>query len=113
MNPPALLVSLCLALQAPRNESAPPGLVFVAGGRTTIGSTVKEIEDLIRRRPELYLAVAGETPQFMQPVADFWLMPSEVTNEQYEAFVHDTGAEPPRSWGANALRAGQEAFLQE
>lgn len=83
------------------------------GGRTRIGSTFAEVESLVRQRPELSLAVAGEAPQFSLEVEDFLLMPTEVTNEQYAAFVLATGAKPPRSWGSNALRTAQSAFLEE
>jgi len=100
-----------LVQQAPVPNSAPPGLVSVRGGRTKIGSTSAEVENLVRQRPDLSLAVAGEAPQFTLEVDDFLLMPTEVTNEQYAAFVHATGVKPPRSWGARALREGQSAFL--
>jgi formylglycine-generating enzyme required for sulfatase activity len=105
----AVLLSVLLAQQ----PSGPPGLVSVRGGRTRIGSTAQEVENLVRLRPELALAVAGEVPQFTLEVEDFLLMPTEVTNEQYLAFVRATGARPPRSWAADALREGQRAFLDE
>ncbi len=106
---PALV--LLLASQDPGPGSVPPGMLSVRGGRTRIGSTFAEIENLVRQRPELSLAVAGEAPQFTLEVEDFLLMPTEVTNEQYSAFVLATGAKPPRSWGARALLEGQSAFL--
>jgi formylglycine-generating enzyme required for sulfatase activity len=61
--------------------------VPVRGGRTRIGSTLAEVEDLIKKKPDLAMAVAGEAPQFTMEVEDFLLMPTEVTNEQYQAFV--------------------------
>ncbi len=97
----------------PRGEDQPPGLVLVPGGKTRIGSTVKEIEELILEREELCHALAGETPQFTRQVDDFYLMPTEVTNEQYAEYIRATGARPPRSWGAEALRAGQALFLEQ
>jgi len=109
----ALLAPLLLAAQGPGSSSGPPGLLTVRGGRTRIGSTVAEVEALIRAKPELSLAVAGEAPQFTMEVEDFLLMPTEVTNEQYLVYVKATGARPPRSWGARALRDGQAAFLDE
>jgi len=110
---PAILLPLLLAHQGPPPASGPPGLVSVRGGRTRIGSTIAEVESLVRQRPELALAVAGEAPQFTLEVEDFLLMPTEVTNEQYLAFVRATGARPPRSWAVSALREGQRAFLDE
>jgi len=109
----AALVPLLLSYQAPGTSSGPPGLVSVRGGRTRIGSTFAEVESLVRQRPELALAVAGEAPQFTLEVEDFLLMPTEVTNEQYLAFVRATGERPPRSWAANAVREGQRVFLDE
>jgi len=107
-----LLPAVLLPLLA-QQGSGPPGLVSVRGGRTRIGSTAQEVESLVRQRPELALAVAGEVPQFTLEVEDFLLMPTEVTNEQYLAFVRATGARPPRSWAADALREGQRVFLDE
>lgn len=107
-----LLLSLS-ALSSPTGGETPPGLLLVKGGHTKIGSTADEVEKLVLAREELRLAVAGETPQFTADVADFFLMPTEVTNEQYAEFVRATGAKPPRSWAVRALQAGQVAFLEE
>ena len=104
---------LAFFLLAPSSGETPPGLVPVAGGKTRIGTPVAEVEEWIRAHEELHQALPAETPQFTRAVDDFALMPTEVTNEQYRAFVQATGARPPRSWGAAALRAGQEAFLAE
>jgi len=109
----AFLLPLLFVLQASGSTSGPPGLVKIRGGRTRIGSTPAEVESLVRQRPELSLAVAGEVPQFTLEVEDFLLMPTEVTNEQYLAFVRATGARPPRSWAVTALREGQRVFLDE
>jgi len=91
----------------------PPGLVLVKGGKTKIGTTVDDVEKMVLAKEELRNAVAGETPQFTLPIDDFYLMPTEVTNEQYAEFVKATKAKPPRSWGVKALQAGQAAFLEE
>jgi formylglycine-generating enzyme required for sulfatase activity len=109
----AFALAPLLLAQEPGTSAGPPGLVSVRGGRTKIGSTIAEVEGLIRQHPELSLAVAGEAPQFTLEVEDFLLMPTEVTNEQYLAFVRATGARPPRSWAASALREGERAFLDE
>lgn len=109
-----LLVSLC-ALSTPTaiNQDGPPGLIFVKGGATKIGSTREQVEKLVLARAELAFALAGETPQFTRAVEDFLLMPTEVTNEQYAEFVRASGCRPPRSWGIRALQTGQVAFLEE
>src|SRR5262249_54222423 len=80
---PFLIVLAPFLLAAQGSSSGPPGLLPVHGGRTRVGSTVAEVEALIRAKPELSLAVAGEAPQFTMEVEDFLLMPTEVTNEQY------------------------------
>lgn len=103
----------CLTVLGNPPAEGPPGLLPVKGGKTKIGSTPKQVEDLVLAREEIARVMAGETPQFTHDVDDFLLMPSEVTNEQYAQFVTATGARPPRSWGTAALQAGQAAFLEE
>jgi formylglycine-generating enzyme required for sulfatase activity len=93
--------------------AAPPGLILVRGGKTTIGSRVEEIEPLVRANEELRYVLAGETPQHTVNVPDFYLMPTEVTNEQFAVFVEANQEKPPRSWGVRALQKGQLAFLEE
>jgi formylglycine-generating enzyme required for sulfatase activity len=92
---------------------APPGLVLVKGGKTSIGTKVDDVEDLIRQHEEMKFALAAETPQFTLEVADFYLMPTEVTNEQYALFVRSTEGKPPCSWGTKALDQARAAFLEE
>jgi len=94
-------------------QDAPPGLVLVKGGKTKIGTPVDEVEKLVLAREELRNVLAAQTPQFSLEVDSFFLMPTEVTNEQYLAYVQATGAQPPRSWGVKDLQAGQAAFLLE
>ncbi len=106
--------SLLLALFAlPPAQEGPPGLVPVPGGKTRMGSKVEQVEPLIQAREDLAWSLAGETPQFTADVSDFFLMPTEVTNEQYAHFVRASGARPPRSWGEKALEAGRLAFLDQ
>lgn len=106
----ALLTSF-LALSAP--QEAPPGLVLVKGGKTKVGSNADQIEKVILAREELRNTLVSQTPQHTVQVDDFYLMPTEVTNEQYAEYVTATKVKPPRSWGAKALLAGQAAFLEE
>ena len=108
----ALLVPLLLALPQAAPE-APPGTVLVKGGKTKIGSTIDEVEALVLAKEDLRNVLAAQTPQHTVDVRDFFLMPTEVTNEQYLEFVKATGAKPPRSWGLAALQVGQAAFLEE
>ena len=82
------------AMEDPRGglvlERAPPGLVFVEGGRTWIGSEASEIAKLARKYPEDASAFAVELEAHRQEVADFFLMVTEVTVEQYAVFVEAT-----------------------
>lgn len=95
-------------------KAAPPGLVLVKGGKTKIGTTVDDVEKMVLAKEELRNAVAGETPQFTRDVEPFFLMPTEVTNEQYAEFVKATKAKPPHSWAAKKeLLAAQAAFVDE
>lgn len=109
----ALLASLLLAPFPQIPGEAPPGLVLVKGGKTKIGSAVEDVEKLVIAQESLRNVLAAQTPQHTVDVEDFYLMPTEVTNEQYAEFVKVTGAKPPRSWGQKALQAGQAAFLEE
>jgi len=106
-----IVLASSLIILAP--QANPPGLVLVKGGKTKIGTTVDDVEKMVLAKEELRNAVAAETPQHAVTVEDFWLMPTEVTNEQYAEFVKANQARPPRSWGIKALQAGQAAFLEE
>jgi len=90
---------------------APPGLVRIAGGQITIGADTDEIRALIGSTGLRVLA--SETPQHTVALEDFALMPTEVTNEQYLAFVEATGAKPPQSWAEAALSAAGLAHATE
>jgi formylglycine-generating enzyme required for sulfatase activity len=110
---PHAFLAVSVLWAALQTSDTPPGMVLVPGGKTTIGSTVEEIETLVKEREELSTAVAAETPRFTLDVPAFYLMPTEVTNEQYAEYVRATQSRPPRSWGVEALHAGQKAFLEE
>lgn len=107
---PAALHSPALPQEA---RNAPPGLVFVKGGKTTVGSKSEDVEAWIASNPEVAGTLIGETPQHTAVVDDFLLMPTEVTNEQYAAYVTATGAQPPYTWAGAALEEGRKAFLEE
>jgi len=91
----------------------PPGLRLVEGGPTVIGTTVEEVLEFVRERPQFANTFAGETPRHEREVADFYLMPTEVTNEQYEAFVRATDHRPPHTWGAQAIERGRSRFEED
>ena len=111
-------ITLFVALLNPAPEpptlaEAPPGLVLVKGGSTKVGTTLKDADALLQEFPGMVKPIAGETPQHTVKVADFYLMPTEVTQEQYGVFVRATGAKPPWTWGGEAVDAGRAAFLEE
>ena len=91
----------------PRDPRTPPGLVWIEGGPTKIGSTEKEVGALAELDELLFVPTACETPQHEVRVEGFYLGVSEVTNEQYRAFVKATGRRAPESWAAKAIDAAQ------
>ncbi|MEQ1892241.1 MAG: SUMF1/EgtB/PvdO family nonheme iron enzyme [Planctomycetota bacterium] len=110
----ALASSLLALAPLQDGQTPPPGLVLVKGGKTKIGTTVDDVEKMVLAKEELRNAVAGETPQFPKDVESFYLMPTEVTNEQYSEFVKVTKAKPPHSWAPKKeLQAAQAAYLDE
>jgi formylglycine-generating enzyme required for sulfatase activity len=88
-------------------------MVLIRGGTTKIGSTVKETEAMGMEKELVFPSIVPETPQHSVRVDDFFLMTSEVTNEQYAAFVQATGARPPWMWGEDATNEARAAFLEE
>lgn len=99
--------ALCAAapLAAQQLPDAPPGLVLLRGGKAQIGCDVASIERLMSETGEERLA--AETPLFERELADFYVMVTELTNEQYEAYVRATGARPPSTWAKAALDRAQ------
>jgi formylglycine-generating enzyme required for sulfatase activity len=94
----------------------PPGTAFVPGGRTKVGIEMKELEKLLGAdvHSQSYAgSLSAETPRHEVFVDSFWLGVTEVTNEQYAAYVRATGACPPEHWGEAAIRAGRDAFFKE
>ncbi|HEV8113303.1 MAG TPA: SUMF1/EgtB/PvdO family nonheme iron enzyme [Planctomycetota bacterium] len=111
----ALLVASFAAAQVSRTGDGPPGLALVPGGRTKIGTEESELERLIAD-PEVrpYAgALSAETPRRELDVATFWLMTTEVTNEQYAAYVRATGARPPERWGEARITLGRARHLAD
>ncbi len=109
-----LVLNLALAsAHAQAAESPFPGLVFVKGGKTVIGSTYKEVEHHIAKEPGLIGVFAGELPQHTVTVDDFYLMPTEVTNEQYAAFVTAKAGliKPPLSWAKDVIQEARKEHV--
>ncbi|MFT7541454.1 MAG: sulfatase modifying factor 1 [Gammaproteobacteria bacterium] len=105
---------LSLAASPLAAQDAPPGLVLVNGGKTRLGTAPKDAEELILEHEGMASILAGETPQVTETVADFFIMPTEVTNEQYAVYVKFAAIKPPYTWAdEEALNAGRAAFLEE
>jgi len=93
---------------APASRAAAAGPVWIAGGATTIGSRVKDIEAIGRERET-------DFPRWCaRPRATsrrrLWLMVTETTNEQYEA-TPAAGIRPPRA-GARTIDDASELFVR-
>jgi formylglycine-generating enzyme required for sulfatase activity len=110
---PALGLAATIHPSVPQagKRQAPPGLVLIPGGSTKIGTTVKAAEEYGKSDPNRFAVIARETPQFEKRLDDFWLMTTEVTNEQYFVFVKATGARPPESWAAKLIDAASNEFI--
>ena len=114
--PAALFSPLLLAGGSPQQaKAAPPTCVTLKEMRTTIGADPKDIRQLAEDN-ESYRTVLrtldAETPQKSVKVETFHLMVTEVTNEQYAAFVAASGHRPPFEWGDEALTAAGQALLK-
>ncbi|MFT4543459.1 MAG: sulfatase modifying factor 1 [Planctomycetota bacterium] len=122
---PVLKTLLALAILTPTpfstpmpvqgSKGAPPSCVTLPKKSTTIGSHFKEIKAMVDAN-ESYRTnlrvLDAETPQQTVRVETFHLMLTEVTNEQYAAFVKATGHKPVYEWGEEALQAAALAFME-
>ena len=96
----SILSALAASLHVggPGAETLPPGLVLVPGGRTKIGLERADLKRLLEADPrsaEYAGALSAETPQHELVVPGFFLMTTEVTNEQYAAFLRASGRRAP------------------
>jgi formylglycine-generating enzyme required for sulfatase activity len=94
------------------DSTAPPGLRTIKGGNTYVGSTEDDVLALLKQNKDYLRTFDAERPQNRERIGDFGYMVTEVTNEQYEAFVTATGAQAPRSWADAAIDAARREFLQ-
>lgn len=109
----AAVTAPALALPQRGNTTPPPGMVLIEGGRTAIGTPEKEVLAIGEADELDFGKVIPETPQHTVDVDDFFLMRTEVTNEQYLAYVRAAGAAPPESWAETSINVGQRAYLDE
>ena len=110
---PSAPISGPAVMPAQRSE-APPGLVRIKGGTTKVGTPVKVVEELIKENESMANALVAETPMVSIKVDDFYVMPTEVTNEQYAVYVEFAQIKPPYNWAdADALEAARRTYLEE
>ncbi len=93
-----------------REPRPPPGMVWIEGGKTKIGTDVKSVAALAEMDELLFVPTACETPQYEVNVPGFYLGVNELTNEQYTAFVKATGHRAPESWGGQEPPKGAEVL---
>lgn len=117
MSLPVLVALVAGLVQSSKGADVlPPGLVLVPGGRTKIGIELGELKKLLEADPrsqEYAGALSAETPQHEVEVDPFFLMLTEVTNEQYAAFLRATERRPPFAWAAPAIARGREGYLSD
>ncbi|MBM3986891.1 MAG: formylglycine-generating enzyme family protein [Planctomycetes bacterium] len=101
------------AVQHKGKLQPPPGLISIEGGPTKIGSTVKYVEEEGKKNETLFGNIVRETPQHEVRLDDFFLMATEVTNEQYAAYVKATGARPPEHWAAKIIDEASLEFVRK
>ncbi|MEM7311024.1 MAG: sigma-70 family RNA polymerase sigma factor [Planctomycetota bacterium] len=90
----------------------PPGTVPVRGGRTSVGTSPEELLQARELDGQLGDFLIAETPRHTVAVDDFHLMVTEVTHEQYAAYVAATGARPPHVWGSAEIDRGRSLHLE-
>lgn len=98
------------------SPDAPPSTVLIPGGRTRIGIDVKDVERLVLGEDgaaNYAGALIAETPHQELVIDSFWLMSTEVTQEQYGEYVTAVGGYPPETWCEEAIAAAARAFAAE
>ena len=95
---------------------SPPGLTMIEGGRTKIGTDFKDMVKLIEENKSAQEKAGGflsEVPQHSVSVDDFFLMVTEVTNEQYREYVLAAKVQPPLLWGDESINKAREEYLAQ
>lgn len=113
-----LTVALSTTLSIPSTSAsddikAPPGLVFLKKERVVIGLDNDAAKETILATDGIRVSIWGETPAHKAPVDDFFLMSTEVTNEQFAEYILEAGSMPPELWAESAISTARTAFLTE
>ncbi|MCL5432040.1 MAG: formylglycine-generating enzyme family protein [Patescibacteria group bacterium] len=68
-----------------------PQLIKIPRGKCFVGSTPGQIEDLLKRFPEIEKKLLErEVPQHEIYIADYFIGKYPVTNKEFEEFIDDT-----------------------
>lgn len=89
----------------------PPGLVPIPGGTTRVGIALDVLGRMLAEEPTTRPfagALAAGTPQHDVEVDAFLVQPTEVTCEQYAAYLLATGERAPEPWCESAIRTASE-----
>ena len=77
------------------HENAVENMKYIPGGKTVIGSNYGDDD---------------EKPVQVVDVAGFYIDIKEVTNEDYQKFIHKTGHRPPQHWQNGRYALGEQYF---
>lgn len=92
---------------------------LVTGQEFEVGITPEEVMSLLEANPGKELSLArelGTAKGKRLPTVEvnaFYMQTTEVTNEQYFAFVRATGSKPPISWANQGIDLAQRAYVEE
>lgn len=94
--------------QAQAEATAAPAAVCSAG----VAPSAAELEEMIAIPGAAFIMGdnLGERPQHEVTVADFRIGRFEVTNQQYQRYLRETGATAPEGWQGTDFPPGQTAF---
>jgi iron(II)-dependent oxidoreductase len=107
-----------------RNITKPPeGMTYVPEGKFTMGTSLDQLAAMLRaaghdlgpdnEQLALLAELGGllwETPDHEAVTGAFFIDVCEVTNEQYNRFVDDSGCEPPAYWKGSSYPEGLAKF---
>ncbi len=94
-------------------DAAPPGMVLLKKQRVVIGTEGDAAKEIILAADGGFTGVWAETPAHTVTVNDFYLMTTEVTNEQFAEYILASGSQPPILWAKDATDKARRTFLEE